>query len=88
MFDIPDEAMRQVASTVRRVAAALRQALAPDGITISQANGVAAGQTVPHYHVHLMPRTEGERLRSHASVKGDPESLAAMAERIRAAMSS
>lgn len=88
VFDIDDEDIRCVASMVRRVAIAMNASIAPQGITVSQANGEAAGQSVPHYHVHLMPRTAGERLRAHGSVQGDAKSLAAMAERIRDAMTS
>ena len=62
--------------------------LAPDGLTISQANGSAAGQTVPHYHVHLMPRTAGVKLRSHGSGVADPARLTELAGAIRANMPS
>lgn len=42
--------------TVLRVAAGLRQALAPDGLNVIQSNGEVATQTVHHLHVHLVPR--------------------------------
>ena len=79
-----DEAMREVASVARQLAGAVDAALNPDGLTLSQANGAAAGQSVPHYHVHLIPRTSGERLRSHGAASGDDAALAQMALRIRA----
>ncbi len=88
VFDIDAVAMAAVADAVRKTAGAIRRALAPDGLTISQANGAAAGQSVAHYHVHLIPRTQGRKLRSHgteAAVQAAP--LAAMAQRIRAAWS-
>jgi histidine triad (HIT) family protein len=40
-------------------------ALAPDGLNVVQNNGAAAGQTVPHYHVHLIPRWDGDRALAH-----------------------
>ena len=43
-----------------------------DGLMVFQLNGEAAGQTVFHYHMHLMPRTRGEPLQLHTRVPGDP----------------
>jgi histidine triad (HIT) family protein len=37
---------------------------------VFQLNGAAAMQTVPHYHMHLMPRTAGEPLALHSRVPG------------------
>lgn len=82
VFDIDETSMTRVAVVVRRVARALNEALGPDGINVVQANGPAAGQTVFHYHVHLIPRTEGERLRMHGKGPGEPERLAEMASAI------
>jgi histidine triad (HIT) family protein len=87
IFELDDLTARDVASVARRAAAAIRSVLSPDGLTISQANGIAANQTVPHYHVHLMPRTTGERLGSHGTSKGDNEALANLAARLSDAMS-
>ena len=44
---------------VQRVAKAVRAALEPDGIVVTQFNGAPAGQTVFHLHVHVIPRYEG-----------------------------
>lgn len=38
------------------VARAIRAAMSPDGLNIIQSNGEAATQTVPHLHVHVVPR--------------------------------
>ena len=55
----PDD-LAAVARATQRVAAAVRQAMAPDGLNILQANGPAAGQTVFHYHCHVFPRRLGD----------------------------
>jgi histidine triad (HIT) family protein len=60
LFDIPADTLAAVHATVQRVALAIRDVLAPDGINIIQNNGAAAGQTIFHYHVHLIPRWEGD----------------------------
>lgn len=70
-----------------RVAHAIRRALAPDGLGVFQLNGAAAGQTVFHYHMHLIPRTEGQPFsRLHGDRQADAAALAAVAERIAAAL--
>ena len=56
LFDLTDEEAVAVMRTVRRVADALVQAYDPDGLNLIQNNGVAAGQQVPHFHVHVVPR--------------------------------
>lgn len=43
-------------ATVQRVAQAQLEALGADGVNVHQANGVAAGQVVPHLHFHVIPR--------------------------------
>jgi histidine triad (HIT) family protein len=72
--------------TVQRVAAAVRRALAPDGLLIAQFNGAAAGQTVPHVHFHVIPRWAGHELRLHAREMAPREKLEALAEKIRRAL--
>lgn len=62
---ISDGPIRAVGSATRKMARAINQTLAPDGISVVQANGTAAGQTVIHYHVHVLPRTTGVKLRLH-----------------------
>lgn len=82
----------QVLSTlilgVQRVARAVRAALNPDGIVISQFNGSAASQTVFHLHFHIIPRWEGVALGRHAGGgMADPAELKALAEQIAAKIS-
>jgi histidine triad (HIT) family protein len=48
VFDITASAVQAVALAARSIAAAIHAELSPDGMTITQANGAAAGQTVMH----------------------------------------
>ena len=67
--------------------AAVIAALAPDGINLLQANGPGAAQSVPHFHMHVVPRRLGDDLKMNWQlVAGDRAALAAMAERLRAAL--
>jgi histidine triad (HIT) family protein len=67
---------------VRRVARAVKAALAPDGIVVTQFNGSAAGQTVFHLHFHIIPRWDGVALGRHGAGAADPADLARLARQI------
>jgi histidine triad (HIT) family protein len=54
VFGMPPEAFGEVGSTVAKVARAVNEVLQPGGISLVQANGELAGQTV--FHVHVLPR--------------------------------
>ena len=86
IYELPVEAGAAAMAMVQQVAAALRRALNPDGLLVAQFNGAAAGQTVPHVHFHLIPRSEGQELRMHAREMANMAHLEALAERIRAAL--
>jgi histidine triad (HIT) family protein len=73
---------------VQRVARAVRAALNPDAIVVTQFNGAVAGQTVYHLHVHIIPRWDGVPLGRHAGGgMADPAELKALAEQIAAKIS-
>lgn len=86
IFDIDTSALEPLMRTVQKVARAVREAFPSDGIRISQLNGPAAGQTVFHLHVHIIPCVEGKPRTPHATSMADPAVLAEHAERLRAAL--
>jgi len=86
VFEADEDTLAAVARTSHRVAAAIRSELAPDGLMVFQLNGRAAGQTVFHYHVHLMPRASGEPLALASRVPGVPERLGEIASRLALAL--
>ena len=73
-------------NTARKIAVALTKGLNAPGIYITQMNGEAAGQTVPHFHIHVIPRGPGLPQRAHASQMADPAHLQKIAAKIRAAL--
>jgi histidine triad (HIT) family protein len=86
LLEADEESLLAVMSLSRRLAHALKRALAPDGIGVHQLNGAAAGQTVFHYHMHLIPRKHGDPIAFHGRTPGDPARLAENARRIAAAL--
>jgi histidine triad (HIT) family protein len=74
-------------ATARRVARALQQVLKPDGLNMLQANGPAAFQSVPHFHLHLIPRwTNDGKGFDWPLQPGDRQAIAGAADKLRAAL--
>ena len=89
LWSIPEELLADVTRAVQRVAHGLRAALKPDGLNIIQNNGAASGQTIFHYHVHLIPRWEGDNaVRLWTPRQADQNELQVLAGQIREALGS
>ena len=86
LFDISPEAASATMRTTQKVAAAVQKALGVPGIMLAQLNGTAAGQTIPHVHFHILPRSVGADLHFHGKQMVKPEVLEPVAARIRAAL--
>lgn len=88
VFALADEQAAVVFQATARVARAIRAAFGPDGMSIYQANGAAAAQTVFHFHVHVVPRWSGDGVTFAWPVQNPPrEKLDEYAALIRAKMS-
>ena len=86
LFDADPTELSSLMSTSKRVAAALRKVVEPEGMMVFQLNGAAAGQTVFHYHMHLLPRWADQPLALHTRVPGKPKRLSELARGIAAAL--
>ena len=85
IFALDDAQAAAVFRAAAKVARAIRGAFEPQGISVYQANGAAAGQTVMHLHIHLVPRHDGDGMALTWPVKNPPrEKLAEYAQKIRA----
>lgn len=60
LFELPDETAGEVMKLARRMAVQMKEKLHADGFNLVQNNGECAGQTVMHFHLHLIPRYEGD----------------------------
>ncbi len=85
LFAMPPALLGTVAGAAARLATAVNIAVKPDGLNLLQANGPGAAQSVPHFHIHILPRRHGDALSMNWGLKaGDRARIAEMAERIRA----
>jgi histidine triad (HIT) family protein len=85
IFALDEAQAAAVFRSAAKVARAIRGAFEPQGLSVYQANGAAAGQTVLHLHIHLVPRYEGDGMALTWPVKNPPrEKLTEYAEKIRA----
>ena len=62
VHDLDPHDLIRCASVAKELAGRARRGLGADGVTIMQSNGAAAWQTVFHYHVHVIPRYDGDPL--------------------------
>lgn len=60
IFELPDEIACKALPTAKKIAAAIKAETGCDGINILQNNGEAAGQSVFHLHIHVIPRFEND----------------------------
>ena len=87
IYQLDDGQAAALLKTAARVARAIRDAFNPQGLSVYQANGKAAWQTVFHYHMHLLPRHEGDGMALAWPAKNPPrEKLAEYAALIRGAL--
>ena len=86
LLDADAAQLGHLMAVVQKIARAAQQAFAADGVLIKQYNESAAGQTVFHLHVHVLPRHDGVDLRPHSGKMADHSVLAKHAGMIRAAL--
>ena len=85
IYGLDEAQAAAVFRSAARVARAVRDAFSPPGLSIYQANGKPAGQTVFHFHLHVLPRHEADGMQLVWPVKNPPrEQLEDYAGRIRA----
>jgi histidine triad (HIT) family protein len=87
VYALDDEQAAAVFRSVARVARAVRDVFAPPGLSVYQANGPSAGQTVFHVHVHVVPRYDNDGMNLTWPVKNPPRAmLEETAARLRGAL--
>ncbi|MGP4713139.1 MULTISPECIES: HIT family protein [unclassified Psychrobacter] len=87
LADLEPEYAAAVLMSAKKVMSAQREVFAREGIIQMQLNGAQAGQTVFHYHIHLIPGSIHE-LGVHAAAQADNDKLAELAQKLAAAIES
>jgi len=62
IYEVPETLLAHMFSVVKRVSTAVKKTVGAEGISVLQLNGRAAGQTVMHFHIHIIPRFKGDPL--------------------------
>jgi histidine triad (HIT) family protein len=62
LFEMPEDLLKEVYPVAKKIGEALKAALNATGINIVQNNGAHAGQTVMHFHLHLIPRNQKDEI--------------------------
>lgn len=83
LLSVAPEDLEGVARAAQRLAARMRERLGADGVNLLNSCGAAAWQTVFHFHVHVIPRYEGDPLRlPWVPSAGDSQEIAAAAQEL------
>jgi histidine triad (HIT) family protein len=87
IFDTPTNVLAPLMETTQRIARAIQNSIAPDGINILQANGHGAAQSVFHVHFHVLPRKNGDDAKLNWGLRpGDMDHISDLAQQIRVAI--
>lgn len=62
LFELPEEYGERLFLVAKKCATVLKETLQCDGLNLLQNNGEVAGQTVFHFHLHLIPRYQGDSI--------------------------
>jgi histidine triad (HIT) family protein len=83
-LEIPSGELGVLINGVQIVFKAMNESLKPDGINIISNNGSAAGQSVPHFHFHIIPRFHSDKFNIRLNLKSyEGSSQEDFAEKIR-----
>jgi histidine triad (HIT) family protein len=84
---VPADVLAAVVCAAQKIAKASMAALKPGGVNLVQANGPAAGQSVPHLHIHIMPRRPNDDVSLNWEPKpGDRAEIEAVYKKLKAAL--
>lgn len=85
MFELPEETAAKLYPLAQKLGAKIKVAVGAEGMNIVQNNGEVAGQSVYHFHLHMIPRKAGDNIVLNKSSNGDTtlEELEAVLKKIQ-----
>lgn len=88
VFELDDELVAKAYILAKKIAGALTEVFGADGVNILQNNNEAAGQTVFHFHIHIIPRyADGEKIVSWTPGQQDVQALTAAQKKLKSLLS-
>jgi len=86
-LSVPSEVLGDLIQATQMLSAAILKSLAPDGFNIVVNNGVAAGQSIFHFHFHIIPRFQSDDFKFRPNLKSYRDgTMEKFAEKIRLAI--
>jgi len=70
IFDIPDNQLKLVLEFTKHICKQLKADYAINGINLLHASGSCAQQSIGHFHIHLLPRFEGDNVNAWPDLPG------------------
>jgi histidine triad (HIT) family protein len=86
LMDVPDDLLQKMVVALKKVSAAVLKGAGADGVSIAMSNYAAAGQVVPHAHMHVIPRLSSDGLKLWPQHKYDEGEIDSYAEKIKKAL--
>lgn len=87
IYEMPADLAARIMTTAVLMAKAIKEKLSPDGLNLIQSNEAAAGQTIPHFHLHIVPRYKHDSVFlqfGHGKVPEDVDELERIASLLKA----
>lgn len=72
VFDYTDKQLRELMVALRKTMNRIKEVLSPDGFNVGWNHNIAGGQVVPHLHLHIFPRYNGDGGGSMHSIVKNP----------------
>ena len=83
ILDCDAETLSAVMNTVKKVSMHLTEKCGYDGVNLLNASDESAGQSMPHFHIHIIPRRKNDGIDAWPAFEGAKEEIADVFERIR-----
>ena len=83
ILDCDPDTLSAVMNTVKKVSLHLTEKCGYDGVNLLNASDESAGQSMPHFHIHIIPRRKNDGIDAWPAFAGAKEEIADVFERIR-----